>query len=71
MNFEEILEYLGYAASHGLQVRILLEDGTEVVGVPTSVDTHPAANEVFLQPLGIDDTEMGIGLGQISRVELA
>ncbi len=70
MTYEEILEHLGYAGGHDLLVRITLQDGTEVVGIPTSVDIHPTAHEVYLQPLGVEDTEIGVGLGQIARVDL-
>jgi hypothetical protein len=70
MTYEEILEYLGYAAGHDLQVRITLQDGSEIVGIPTSVDIHPTAHEVYVQPLGVEDTEIGVGLGQIQRVDL-
>lgn len=70
MTHQEILEYLTYAAGHELAVRITTTGGSEVVGVPTTVDSHPAANEVFLLPLGGDDSEIGIGLAQIVRVEL-
>jgi hypothetical protein len=42
-----------------------------VLGVPTSVDTHITAHEVFVRPLGQDDTEIAISLGAITTVELA
>lgn len=70
MTYEEILEHLGYAASHDLQVRITLLDGGEIVGIPTSVDIHPTAHEAYVRPLGLEDTEMGVSLGQIQRVDL-
>jgi hypothetical protein len=70
MTYEEILEHLGYATGHDLQVRITLQDGGEIVGIPTSVDIHPTAHEVYIQPLGVEDTEIGVGLGQIRRVDL-
>jgi hypothetical protein len=43
---------------------------TEVLGVPTSVDTHPTALEVYLRPVGQDDTEIALSLTAISRVDL-
>lgn len=70
MDYTEILEHLGYAAGHELQVRITTRDGGEFVGIPTSVDTHPTANEVYLRPLGQEETEISLGLGQILAVEL-
>jgi hypothetical protein len=38
--------------------------------VPTSVDTHVAAHEVYVRPLGADDLEIAVSLGEIQRVEL-
>jgi hypothetical protein len=70
MTYDEIVSILGYAASHDVAVRIVTADGTEVVGVPTSVDTHVTAHEVSLQPVGDDDTEIALSLGAIERVEL-
>lgn len=70
MTHQEVLDCLSYAAGHDLAVRITTPDGGEVVGVPFLVDSHPAANEVFLRPLGGDDGEIGMGLAQIVRVEL-
>jgi hypothetical protein len=51
-------------------VRIVTTGGQEVVGVPTSVDTHVTAHEVYLQPPGDDSTEIALSLGAIHDVEL-
>ncbi len=70
MHYDEIISLLGFAGDHDQVVRILTSDKQEVVGVPTSVDTHVSANEVYLRPRGIDDTEIAISLGAIQEVEL-
>lgn len=71
MRYEEIIELLSYAGDHEYTVRITTEDNTEVVGIPTSVDTHVAAHEVYLRPPGADDgTEIAVSLGAIESVEL-
>jgi len=70
MHYDEIISLLGFAGDHDQVVRILTSDKQEVVGVPTSVDTHVAAHEVYLRPRGIDDTEIAISLGAIQEVEL-
>lgn len=70
MTYDEIVSLLAYAGGHEQPVRITTTDRTEVLGVPTSVDTHVTAHEVFLRPLGQDDTEIAVSLGAISAVEL-
>ena len=70
MSYEEILSVLGYAGGHEQPVCITTTDHTRVVGVPTSVDSHVTAHEVFLRPLGADDTEIAVSLGAIRAVEL-
>jgi hypothetical protein len=70
MTYEEIVALLGYAGGQELRVRITTRDGSELVGVPTSVDTHVTANEVYLRPAGIDDTEVAVSLGQVASVQL-
>lgn len=70
MHYDEIISLLGFAGDHDQVVRILTSDKQEVVGVPTSVDTHVSAHEVYLRPRGIDDTEIAISLGAIQEVEL-
>lgn len=71
MTTDAIVELLGYASGNDLTVRLVLRDGAEVVGIPSSVDTHLTAYEVFLHPTGDDDTEIGISLGAIVSAELA
>ena len=71
MEYEAIVELLDYAGGHEQLVRILTTDDQEVVGVPTSVDTHPTALEVFLRPLGAQDTEIAVRLTQIRAVTIA
>lgn len=70
MDYRDIIEYLGYAAGHDLQVRITTRDGTELVGVPSSVDAHLTANEVYVRPIGLEDTEIGLSLSAVTAVEL-
>lgn len=70
MTYDAIVETLGYALGHEQMVRITTSAGTEVHGFPTSVDTHVTAHEVYLLPPGDDDTEIGIDLEAIERVEL-
>jgi hypothetical protein len=70
MTTESIIEVLGFANGNEREVRVLLRDGTEVTGTPTSVDLHPTANEVFLHPTGDDETEIGISLAAIVSAEM-
>ncbi|HEU5358476.1 MAG TPA: hypothetical protein VFU45_05125 [Gemmatimonadales bacterium] len=70
MKYQDILDLLGYANGHDVAVRVTTSDGTEVVGIPTSVDTHVTAHEVYLRPVGNDETEIGLSLGEIVAVEL-
>jgi len=69
MRYEAIVELLDFATGHERQVRITTTDNREVVGIPTSIDTHPTALEVYLHPVG-DDTEIAISLTHISAVEM-
>jgi hypothetical protein len=68
MTYEAIVEMLDYAGGHRQAVRITTTDAQEIVGIPTSVDTHPTALEVFLQPIGADDIEIAIRLTEIRAV---
>jgi hypothetical protein len=70
MPYEEILAILSYAGDHGQAVRLTTDDATEVVGVPTSVDDHITAHEVYLRPAGAEDTEISISLSAIRVVYL-
>ena len=70
MTYEDIVALLGYAGSQEQPVRITTTARTEVVGIPTSVDTHVTAHEVYLRPVGSDDTEIAVSLGAIEAVEL-
>jgi hypothetical protein len=70
MTYEEIIELLDYAGGHEHLVRITTSGGQEVLGIPTSVDEAPDALEVFLRPLGADDTEIAIRLSEITGVYL-
>ncbi|MBP6444836.1 MAG: hypothetical protein KA267_12485 [Gemmatimonadales bacterium] len=70
MDIDAIIEVLRWANGQGLPVRLVLRDQGEVHGVPTSVDLHPTAHEVFLRPEHNDDTEIGISLGDILSAEL-
>jgi hypothetical protein len=71
MTYEQIVAMLGYANDHEMVVRILTTGELEVTGIPTSVDTHVTAHEVYLKPVGADDTEIALSLGAIRSVELA
>jgi len=70
MTYEEILALLRYAGDHERFVRIVTSSRTEVTGVPTSLDTHVTAHEVYLRPSATDDTEIALSLGDIRQVEL-
>jgi hypothetical protein len=70
MTYEQIVSTLGYAGSHERAVRIVTTDRKEVTGVPTSVDTHVTAHEVYLHPVGDDSLEIAMSLGVIREVEL-
>jgi hypothetical protein len=70
MTYEEIVATLGFANSNERAVRIMTEGHQEVIGVPTSVDTHVTAHEVYLHPLEDDSTEIALSLGTITEVEL-
>jgi len=70
MTYQEIVAVLGYAGGNERPVRITTTNRTEVIGVPTSLDTHVTAHEVYLRPAGIEDTEIAMSLGAISDVEL-
>ena len=71
MQFEAIIQTLGWAAGHEWPVRIGVEGGASLVGVPTSLDPHPAALEVYLHPVGDETTEIAVSLAAIRSVELA
>ena len=70
MDTDAIIELLSYAHGQECSVRLVLTDGTEIVGVPESVDTHPTAYEAFIRPDGDDDTEIGISLTAIASAEM-
>jgi hypothetical protein len=70
MTYEDIITLLGYAGGHDQLVRITTSADTEVVGIPTSVDTHITAHEVYLRPAGEKDTEIAVSLAAIREVEL-
>lgn len=70
MEIAAIIEVLRWANGQDGLVRVVLRDGSEVHGVPSSVDLHPTAHEVFLHPAGDDDSEIGISLTAIVSAEL-
>ncbi|MGH7592908.1 MAG: hypothetical protein ACRELE_03530 [Gemmatimonadales bacterium] len=70
MNTDAIVELLSYASGNDRTVRIVLRDGTEVTGRPSSIDLHPTAFEVFLHPDGDDDTEIGVSIAAIVSAEM-
>ncbi|HET9275796.1 MAG TPA: hypothetical protein VFN96_06995 [Gemmatimonadales bacterium] len=70
MTYEAIVELLDYAGGHDHAVRITTTDDHQVVGIPTSVDTDPSALEVYLRPLGSEDTEIAVRIQHIRAVEM-
>jgi hypothetical protein len=70
MTHEEIVEILSWAGGQELAVLITTTESAEVVGIPTSVDTHITAHEVYLRLLGGDGTEVALSLGAIRSVAL-
>jgi hypothetical protein len=70
ITYDEVLEMLGYAAGNELTVRIITSDGSEVIGVPTTVDPDETAHEVFLRPADAEDTEIAVALEGIASVEV-
>lgn len=70
MTSESVLQLLTYANGIDCTVRLVLRDGTEVIGVPSSIDTHPTAFEAYLRPTGDPDTEIAISLGAIISAEM-
>lgn len=70
MQIDAIIEVLGFANGNHRAVRLVMEDGSEVLGVPSSVDLQPDAHEVFLKPSGDDETEIAVSLGAITSAEL-
>lgn len=70
MTYDQIVAVLGYAGSHERAVRIVTADRQEVRGIPTTVDSHVAAHEVYLHPLGDESIEIAMSLGSIREVEL-
>ncbi|HLG06112.1 MAG TPA: hypothetical protein VI383_08180 [Gemmatimonadales bacterium] len=71
MEYQAIVELLDYAGGHDHVVRITTTDDHQVVGVPTTLDTDPDALEVYLRPIGAEDTEIAVRLTQIRAVEMA
>jgi len=70
MTAETIIELLTWANGHEATVKVVLRDGTEVIGTPMGVDLDPTAYEVFLHPPGDDDTEIGVSLAAIRSAEM-
>jgi hypothetical protein len=70
MTYQQIVEVLGYAGGQERPVRVTTVDRRELIGVPTSVDTHVTAHEVYLRLPGAGETAIAISLGAITLVEL-
>lgn len=70
MTYEQIVSVLGFAGDHEQPVRIRTTSQVEVTGIPTSVDAHVTAHEVYLKPAGDQDTEIAVSLAAIDSVEL-
>jgi hypothetical protein len=69
MRYEEIVELLNWAGNQDRPVRLVTAERGEIVGVPTTIDTHVTAHEAWLRPLD-GDTEISVALGEILEVEL-
>ncbi|HEX5819615.1 MAG TPA: hypothetical protein VFY20_12085 [Gemmatimonadales bacterium] len=69
MRFEEIVELLSWAGNQDRPVRVVTLERGEIIGVPTTVDTHVTAHEAWLRPLD-GETEIAVSLGEIRAVEL-
>ena len=70
MDYQAIIETLGFAAGNERLVRITTLDGQVLIGLPTSLDAGRGASEVFLRPADDPDTELALALGQIQAVSL-
>ncbi|HRP07994.1 MAG TPA: hypothetical protein PLL69_05845 [Gemmatimonadales bacterium] len=70
MELDAIVEILRFANGDNRAVRLVMDNGTQVLGVPSSVDLEPDAFEVFLKPSGDDETEIAVSLGAIASAEL-
>ncbi|HEY4099972.1 MAG TPA: hypothetical protein VGM20_03750 [Gemmatimonadales bacterium] len=70
MDSAALVSLLTVAQNELRPVRLLLRDGTEVVGTPSSVDTHPTAYEAFLHPAGDDEIEIGVSLSAVVSAEM-
>lgn len=70
MELDAIIDILRYANGQELPVRLTLQDGREVHGIPSVVDLHITAHEIFLSPIHEDGTEIGISLEAIASAEL-
>ena len=70
MDYDEILAVLRYAGDHEQSVRILTSSQVEITGVPTTLDTHVTAYEVYLRPDLDEDTEIALSLSEIREVAL-
>ena len=66
----DVLHLLTFAQAELRSVRLVLRDGTEVVGTPSTVDPDPGAYEVFLHPAGDDETEIALSIAEIRTAEL-
>ena len=70
MTYDDIIAVLGFAGGHDRRVKVLTRDRTEIIGIPTSIDTHLTAHEVYIRPDGVEDTEIAVSLAQIEAVDL-
>jgi hypothetical protein len=70
MDYDQMLAVLRYAGDHEVPVRIRTSSEVEITGIPTSLDTHVTAYEVYLRPDFADDTEIALALSEIRDVAL-
>lgn len=70
MSYDEIVSILGFACDNDQAVKVVTTDGSEVQGIPTTVDQGQGAHEVFLRPAGGEETEIAMSIAGITRIEL-
>lgn len=70
MSTDGVIQLLTYAQAELRPVRLVLRDGEEITGTPSTIDIDPGAYEVFLNPAGDDETEIGVSIAAIVRAEM-
>jgi len=70
LNYQAIIDVLGFATGNERPVRITTTDGHVLIGVPTSLDAGRGATEIFLQPVDDPENEISLAIGRIQAVSL-